>query len=96
MCVVTTAGSSYFTNTRTLWLALLFVVSLAGVLMVQHVDPAQRWVRYVGYCLNLTFSSSIAHVMAILMGNVGGFTKKMTINAMVREVQSLHRTSELG
>lgn len=83
MTIVSSTGSSYFSNTRTLWLALIFTVSLGGVLMVQHVDPAHRWVRYVGYCLSLTFSSTIPHVMAVMTGNVGGFTKKMMINAMV-------------
>ncbi|CBF87181.1 predicted protein [Aspergillus nidulans FGSC A4] len=44
-------GSSYLTNTRTLWMAAYTVIAVAGAVIIRQVDNSLIWARYSGYCL---------------------------------------------
>ncbi|SPN97700.1 uncharacterized protein DNG_01213 [Cephalotrichum gorgonifer] len=78
-----TGGSTYLRNTRTYFMIWNLALSIAGSVMVRQVSAEHKWVRYAGYCLVLGFTGNFPLVMAMVSGNFGGFTKKMTVNSMV-------------
>ena len=78
------AGSSYFRNTRTYFMAWNLALAIVGSAMIREVSEEQKWVRYAGYCLTVAFTANFPLVLSMVSGNFGGFTKKMTVNAMVR------------
>lgn len=77
------AGSSYLRNTRTYFMAWNLVIAIVGSAMIRQVSPEQKWARYAGYCLSIAFTANFPLVLSMVSGNFGGFTKKMTVNAMV-------------
>jgi hypothetical protein len=81
--IIGTAGSTYFKNTRTYFMAWNLAVALVGAVMIREVDPTQIWTRFMGYCLCIAFSANFPMVLSMSSGNIGGFTKKNTANAMV-------------
>ncbi|PNY23480.1 transporter [Tolypocladium capitatum] len=82
LVLVATGGSTYLCNTRTYFMAWNLAVSVVGCVMVRQLPVDERWARYAGYCLLLAFSANFPMIMAMTSGNVGGFTKKVTANAM--------------
>ena len=81
--MIATTGSTYFKNTRTYFMAWNLAVALVGAVMIREVDPTQIWTRFMGYCLCIAFSANFPMVLSMSSGNIGGFTKKNTANAMV-------------
>lgn len=85
ICVMAaTAGSSYFKNTRTYWMALTVLISLGGAIMIRQIKPAHIWARFIGFCFLSAFSANFPMMLVMVVGNTGGFTKKTTVNAMVK------------
>lgn len=78
------AGSSYFRNARTYFMAWNLAVAIVGSAMIRELSKEQRWARYAGYCMSIAFTANFPLVLSMVSGNFGGFTKKMTVNAMVR------------
>lgn len=81
--LVATVGCTYIRNSRTYFMALNFGVSIAGCCMVRQLPAEMKWARYAGYFLILPYSANFPLYMAMATGNVSGFTKKMTVNAIV-------------
>ncbi|KAH6639817.1 major facilitator superfamily domain-containing protein [Boeremia exigua] len=81
--IIGTAGSTYFTNTRTYFMAWNLAVALVGAVMIREIHPTQIWARFMGYCLCIAFSANFPMVLSMSSGNIGGFTKKNTANAMI-------------
>jgi hypothetical protein len=75
--------STYFKSTRTYFMAWNLAVALVGAVMIREVDRTQIWTRFMGYCLCIAFSANFPMVLSMSSGNIGGFTKKSTANAMV-------------
>lgn len=78
-----TIGSTWLRNTRTLWIAWGFLVSLTGAIVVRTLDATHRWPRFIGYCLLLGYVCSFPLNVSMVTSNTGGFTKKMTVNSMI-------------
>ncbi|OMP86146.1 putative transporter [Diplodia seriata] len=77
-------GATFFRNTRTHWLVWNFVVSLVGAVMAREIDPQKNiWAKFFGYCLLICFSANFPLMLSLTAANVGGFTKKNTVNAML-------------
>ncbi len=81
--IIATTGSTYLPNTRTLWIVFGMAFSIAGAAMVQKIDSDNIWGRFFGYCLTMGYTPNLPIILSIISANVGGFTKKMTVNAMV-------------
>ena len=79
-----TGGSTYLTNTRTYWMALMMVISLVGTVMIRSIEHSNIWGRFMGYCLLIAFSANFPMSLTMVAANTGGFTKKTTVSAMVR------------
>lgn len=81
--VIGTYGSTRFHNTRTYFMAWNLAVALIGAVMIREIHPSRIWARFMGYCLCIAFSANFPMVLSMSSGNIGGFTKKSTVNAMV-------------
>jgi hypothetical protein len=88
---VLTAGSSYLVNTRTYFMAWNLAVALVGAVMIREIGSNQIWARFIEYCLCIAYSANFPMILSISSGNIGGFTKKSTANAMVCQIQILHQ-----
>ena len=86
--IIGTAGSTYFRNTRTYFMAWNLAIALVGAVMIREISPTQIWSRFMGYCLCIAFSANFPMVLSMSSGNIGGFTKKNTANAMVSWIES--------
>jgi len=85
--LIGTYGSTRFRNTRTCFMAWNLAVALVGAVMIREIHPSQIWARFMGYCLCIAFSANFPMVLSMSSGNIGGFTKKNTANAMVSDPQ---------
>ncbi|KAF2625504.1 MFS general substrate transporter [Macroventuria anomochaeta] len=81
--IIGTAGSTYVRNTRTYFMAWNLAVALVGAVMIREIQPTQIWARFMGYCFCIAFSANFPMVLSMSSGNIGGFTKKNTANAMI-------------
>lgn len=100
--IVSTVGSSYLPNTRTYFMTANLVISLAGVIMVRQIERSHHWARLIGISLSITYTANIPLILSMSSGNIGGFTKKNTVNSMVSKrhldchnVRSHHTRSSL-
>lgn len=80
---ISTAGSTLFANTRTYFMAWNLAVALVGAVMIREIDSAHIWARFMGYCLCIAYSANFPMILSMSSGNMAGFTKKSTANAMV-------------
>ncbi|KAH7360350.1 major facilitator superfamily domain-containing protein [Rhexocercosporidium sp. MPI-PUGE-AT-0058] len=78
-----TGGSTYLSNTRTYWMALMMIISLVGSVMIRSIDHSNIWGRFMGYCLLIAFSANFPMSLTMVAANTGGFTKKTTVSAML-------------
>lgn len=62
---------------------LSFAVALIGAALVRELPEHDKWGRYAGTCLMGANSASFPLLMSMVSSNVGGFTKKTTVNAIV-------------
>lgn len=81
--VIATAGSTYLPNTRTYWIVFDMAFAIAGAAMVRQIPSSNKWGRFFGYCLTMGYTPNFPILLSMLSANIGGFTKKMTVNAMV-------------
>ena len=82
--LVAAIGSSRLRNCRTYFGALYFAISITGAAMVRYLPANMQWGRYFGIILTNAYTGSFPLTMSLVSGNFGGFTKKATVNAMVR------------
>lgn len=64
---------------------LTFAVALVGAALVRQLPAHEKWGRYAGTCLMGANSASFPLLMSMVSGNIGGFTKKTTVNALVSQ-----------
>ncbi len=87
--LLATIGSTYIQNSRTYFMAFNLVVSLAGSIMGRQIPASNKYGRLMGVALAISCASNFPLVMAMTSSNVGGFTKKATVGALV---SSSHHT----
>ncbi|KAL4808288.1 major facilitator superfamily domain-containing protein [Aspergillus unguis] len=80
---LSTAGCSWFENSRTYWMIWNSALSIVGAAMARQISPDNVWARFMGYCLANAYSVNFPLTLAMSTGNIGGFTKKTTVNAMI-------------
>lgn len=78
-----TAAASYLKNARTLIMAVCYLIGLAGLIMVRQLPASMRAARFGGICLASIFTPAVVLAFSLSASNVGGFTKKNTVNGMV-------------
>ncbi|RSL77576.1 hypothetical protein CEP51_008963 [Fusarium floridanum] len=82
LVLIATGGSTYLRNTRTYFMVWNFALSILGSVLIREYQGEQKWVSYAGFCLVIALGANFPLMMAIISGNFGGFTKKMTVNAI--------------
>ncbi|KAE8376406.1 major facilitator superfamily domain-containing protein [Aspergillus bertholletiae] len=80
---LSTAGCSWFENSRTYWMVWNSALSIVGAAMARQISPENVWARFIGYCLAGAYAVNFPLTLSMSTGNIGGFTKKTTVNAMV-------------
>ncbi|KAB8261851.1 major facilitator superfamily domain-containing protein [Aspergillus pseudonomiae] len=80
---LSTAGCSWFDNSRTYWMVWNSALSIVGAAMARQISPDNVWARFIGYCLAGAYAVNFPLTLSMSTGNIGGFTKKTTVNAMV-------------
>lgn len=83
LVLASTGGSTRLANTRTYFMVANFALAIVGSSLVRQCPAEDRWTRYAGYCLSVTYSANFPLIMSLVSGNFGGFTKKTTVNAVV-------------
>ena len=58
-------------------------LSIVGAAMARQISPDNVWARFIGYCLAGAYAVNFPLTLSMSTGNIGGFTKKTTVNAMV-------------
>ncbi|KAL4737311.1 major facilitator superfamily domain-containing protein [Aspergillus similis] len=82
--VVSSAICSYIRNIRTIVMFSLTVISAVGMVLMFALDESYRSGRLAGFCLSLAFSANMPIALSLVTSNVGGMTKKATVNACVQ------------
>ncbi|KAL2802088.1 major facilitator superfamily domain-containing protein [Aspergillus granulosus] len=81
------ASSSIFVSrvrySRCLTGAAMYLVSLAGSLMMSQISPENKVARLAGLWLFGAFSAAHPITLSIVASNVGGYTKKATVSAIL-------------
>ncbi|PYI00166.1 putative MFS allantoate transporter [Aspergillus ellipticus CBS 707.79] len=80
--IVSTVGSSYLKNTRTIWMAVSSIIAVVGAVVIRQVNNSHIWARYSGYCLLLAYTVIFPLLLSLNGANIAGITKKTTVNAM--------------
>ncbi|KAF2008826.1 major facilitator superfamily transporter [Aaosphaeria arxii CBS 175.79] len=80
---ICTVGSTYLKNSRTYFMAWNLAIALTGAAMIREVHKELIWARFMGYCLAIGYSANFPMILSMSSGNVAGFTKKTTVNAMI-------------
>ncbi|UPL00204.1 hypothetical protein LCI18_011138 [Fusarium solani-melongenae] len=75
-------GCKYMKNARILWMCIFNVICIAGGLMVRLLPGEKIWPRFFGVCLMMSFAAGVPMKMSLISSNVGGFTRKATVNAV--------------
>jgi len=83
LVIFTTGGRNYFPSTQTYWIAWIHAVALIGTALVNQLPEANKWVRFAETYLLMDYSTRFPLKMAFMSGNIGGFTKKTTVYAIV-------------
>lgn len=81
--VVSSVLCSWIPNIRTVTMVCLTLISLLGMALMYALDPNNQEGRMAGFCLSLAFSANMPLAMSLITSNVGGFTKRATVNACV-------------
>ncbi|OJJ38114.1 hypothetical protein ASPWEDRAFT_104581 [Aspergillus wentii DTO 134E9] len=83
MLLVSTLLTSTIRKARLVCIILCFVLALTGILMIKLVPETQKLTRLAGFWLVQCLAPSMPLLLALVAGNIAGFTKKSTTMAMV-------------
>lgn len=79
MCVIAT----YVKNSRVMVMMAAVSVSLIGMILVYTLPKSNRYGRLAGTWLCAVFAANIPMSLSLITSNVGGFTKRATVSAML-------------
>ena len=75
--------SSTFRKSRLINLVLLFLIALAGILMVKLLPQSEKISRLAGFWLVTAVSPAFPLMLSLAASNIAGFTKKSTVMAVI-------------
>ncbi|KAF9888932.1 hypothetical protein FE257_008101 [Aspergillus nanangensis] len=78
-----------FRNCRIILMMCACSLSLVGMILIRVLDNSQAYSRLGGTYLAAVFASTTPMSLSLIASNVGGFTKKATVNAMLFIAYSL-------
>lgn len=75
--------SSTIRKSRLINLVLIFLLALAGILMVKLLPQHEKLSRLAGFWLVTASAPAFPLMLSLAASNVAGFTKKSTVMAMI-------------
>ncbi|KAL4787060.1 major facilitator superfamily domain-containing protein [Aspergillus varians] len=76
-------AATYVRKSRIISMIVVILFALVGVILMNTLPDSNRWGRWVGIFLLGPFATSIPISLSLITSNVGGFTKKATVSAML-------------
>ncbi|KAL4958884.1 MFS general substrate transporter [Aspergillus stella-maris] len=76
-------ASKYTKKSRIILMIIVILFALVGVILMNTLPDSDKWGRWTGIFLLGPFASSIPISLSLITSNVGGFTKKATVSAML-------------
>ena len=76
-------AATYIPKSRIFTMIVVILFALVGVILMNTLPDSNRWGRWVGIFLLGPFATSIPISLSLITSNVGGFTKKATVSAML-------------
>lgn len=76
-------AATYVKKSRIITMIIVITWALVGVILMVALDKSNKWGRWVGILLLGPFATSIPISLSLITSNVGGFTKKATVSAML-------------
>ncbi|KAF7555492.1 hypothetical protein G7Z17_g2110 [Cylindrodendrum hubeiense] len=70
-------------KSRLIALVFIFLMAIAGILMVKLLPDAERLARLAGFWLVMAVSPAFPLMLSLASSNIAGFTKKSTVMAMI-------------
>ncbi|KUL85046.1 hypothetical protein ZTR_07774 [Talaromyces verruculosus] len=81
--VITSGIATYVKSTRIIMMIVNCLVAMVGYLLVYRLSEDARVAKMTGLCLGAVFAANIPLSLSLITSNVGGFTKKSTVSAML-------------
>ncbi|KAA8645314.1 uncharacterized protein ATNIH1004_006733 [Aspergillus tanneri] len=75
--------TTLFRKSRLLMVIAIFLIAIAGVLMIKLVPEEKKLSRLAGYWLVTGIAPAFPLMMSLFASNVAGFTKKSTVVALI-------------
>ncbi|KAJ6142194.1 hypothetical protein N7497_011293 [Penicillium chrysogenum] len=75
--------SSTIRKSRLINLVFIFLMAMAGILMVKLLPSADKLSRLAGFWLVMAVSPAFPLMLSLAASNIAGFTKKSTVMAMI-------------
>ncbi|KAJ5860665.1 uncharacterized protein N7529_007975 [Penicillium soppii] len=75
--------SSTIRKSRLINLVLIFLMAMAGILMVKLLPSTDKLPRLAGFWLVMAVSPAFPLMLSLAASNIAGFTKKSTVMAMI-------------
>jgi hypothetical protein len=75
--------SSTIRKSRLINLVFIFLMAMAGILMVKLLPSSDKLSRLAGFWLVMAVSPAFPLMLSLAASNIAGFTKKSTVMAMI-------------
>ncbi|KAL7949501.1 major facilitator superfamily domain-containing protein [Trichoderma barbatum] len=75
--------TTYTKVPRTIVMVIMVLISLIGMVMVYAIPQEQKWSRMGGSWISTTYVATTPLQLSLITSNVGGFTKRSTVSAMM-------------
>ena len=83
MVVLVAVFTTLFRKSRLIAMVTIFLVAIAGILMVKLLPEHQKLSRLAGFWLVQCISPAFPLMMSLFASNIAGFTKKSTVVALI-------------
>ncbi|KAL2840759.1 major facilitator superfamily domain-containing protein [Aspergillus pseudodeflectus] len=81
--ILTALFTSYTRKSRLIAMVVIFVMAIAGILMVKLLPDHRKLPRLAGYWLVTAVAPAFPLMMSLFASNIAGFTKKSTVVALI-------------
>ncbi|KAL2866586.1 major facilitator superfamily domain-containing protein [Aspergillus lucknowensis] len=81
--ILTALFTSYIRKSRLIAMTIIFLMAIAGILMVKLLPEHRKLPRLAGYWLVTAVAPAFPLMMSLFASNTAGFTKKSTVVALI-------------
>ncbi|KAH8895497.1 MFS general substrate transporter [Thozetella sp. PMI_491] len=75
--------TTMFRNTRLIAIVLIYLMAIAGILMIKLLPNSEKLSRLAGFWLITAVAPTFPVMLSLASSNIAGFTKKSTVMAMI-------------